>query len=329
MRQFEAARRQALLSAQHEPDGFPVALPAVRYRQVAHLRVARPRPRDRVAPRHRSPVRARRDMPRLHGLAGAPAVDGVSTLQTPARRRAPGTCCRSARWCVTIHRKSLSSPVSGKRFERLTVVSGEIVTDPDGRPALECSCDCGATILVRRSQLTAGRKRSCGCLRSDTNTTHGQTGSREYRSWCSVIQRCTNPLSNSWSRYGGRGITVCATWAASFERFLADMGPRPPGTTLDRKDNSLGYEKSNCRWATPKEQQRNMRSNRWLTLNQLTLTIAEWAERTGLDDCVIRSRVRRGWPVERALTESAKFSRKKHISEHVPVARAVDQRGRI
>ncbi len=80
----------------------------------------------------------------------------------------------------------------------------------------------------------------------------------EYHSWSCMIQRCTNPNRYSWKYYGGRGITVCDRWL-KFVDFLADMGARPPGTSLDRINNDGNYEPGNCRWATPKEQQANQR----------------------------------------------------------------------
>lgn len=91
---------------------------------------------------------------------------------------------------------------------------------------------------------------------------HGHTTGKfspTYQSWCSMIQRCTNPNRESWPYYGGRGITVCPRWM-SFDNFLEDMGERPPGLSLDRIDNDGNYEPGNCRWATPEEQHANRRA---------------------------------------------------------------------
>lgn len=126
--------------------------------------------------------------------------------------------------------------------------------------------------------------------------------SSTYISWNAAKQRCTNPKAVRFDRYGGRGITMCPEWAASFEAFLRDMGPRPSGTTLDRVNNDGNYEPSNCRWATRDEQENNKSTNRNLTLDGVTLTVTQWAARLGISSVTIATRLNRGWSVERALT---------------------------
>lgn len=87
---------------------------------------------------------------------------------------------------------------------------------------------------------------------------HGLRYTPEYKVWDSMIQRCTNPKNISFSKYGARGIKVCHSWLFSFNEFITDMGPRPTSKhSIDRINNDKGYNKSNCRWATPEQQQRN------------------------------------------------------------------------
>lgn len=125
-----------------------------------------------------------------------------------------------------------------------------------------------------------------------------------YVVWFTMKERCLLPTHNMYPKYGGAGITVCERWLR-FENFLADMGERPPGKTLDRYPDGKGnYEPGNCRWATPKEQARNRRSNRFHTFQGATRTLPEWAEIVGIPVRVLKSRVTvLGWPMERALTE--------------------------
>jgi hypothetical protein len=102
--------------------------------------------------------------------------------------------------------------------------------------------------------------------------------------------------------YGARGIRVDPRWYNDFAAFVDDMGPRPPGHTLDRVDTNAGYSKENCRWATPTEQANNRRSSHHLTFRGETLTVTQWARRVGLKHQTIFYRLYAGWPVEQALT---------------------------
>ncbi len=116
-------------------------------------------------------------------------------------------------------------------------------------------------------------------------------------------QRCYSHNKRNFADYGGRGIMVCERWRNSFENFLADMGPRPtPLHSIDRIDNSLGYDPANCRWATRTEQNRNKRSNRYMTMNGRTMILTDWAIETGIKRETIKERIRRGWTISRALT---------------------------
>ncbi len=123
---------------------------------------------------------------------------------------------------------------------------------------------------------------------------------REYTSWAHMRTRCNNPEHVDFADYGGRGIRVCDRWK-SFENFLADMGPRPPGTSIDRIDNNGSYEPGNCRWATQTEQRLNARNCRMLSFNGKTQTLTAWAREAGIPRTTLRKRLNRGVPLEQAL----------------------------
>lgn len=114
--------------------------------------------------------------------------------------------------------------------------------------------------------------------------------------------RCLNPNSSQWPRYGGRGIKIAGRWE-DFAAFLADMGPRPAGTTLDRWPDVNGhYQPGNCRWATMLEQENNKRNNVRLTHDGRTQTVAEWSRETGIGYQTIRKRMEAGWSAVDTLT---------------------------
>jgi hypothetical protein len=116
--------------------------------------------------------------------------------------------------------------------------------------------------------------------------------------------RCADPGNTCFKYYGGRGIEVCEEWENSFESFLADIGLKPsPGCTLERIDNNKGYEPGNVRWATRKEQNRNKRNNKSLTVNGITKLICQWAEIRNMNYFTIVSRKFRGWSDEDAVNK--------------------------
>lgn len=130
----------------------------------------------------------------------------------------------------------------------------------------------------------------------------GRVRSATHLTWTNMVARCTNPNRPDYRYYGGRGITVCDSWRNSFAAFLADMGVRPDGLSLDRIKNELGYEPGNCRWASKYEQMQNTRATRLLTLGDKTMGINAWAKTLGINKESLRGRLLRGWTLEAALT---------------------------
>lgn len=158
-------------------------------------------------------------------------------------------------------------PMIGLRSGRIVIVSYSHIrkTGRNVVPFANVICDCGNKKIVRADYMKSLRIRSCGCLKAESNRarqkTHGDSRSSEHNTWCTMIQRCENPNSAKYSDYGGRGIKVCKRWRKSYANFLADMGRRPPGHSIDRRNVNGNYTPSNCRWATAKEQRANQRKS--------------------------------------------------------------------
>ena len=208
--------------------------------------------------------------------------------------------------------------LTGQRFGRLVALKNLGRKSAASRAhRWECVCACGVTTVTTSDALRSGETKSCGCLQRErasqmgrATRTHGFTDTSTYHIWNTMVQRCTNPNRADFPRYGGRGITVCERWL-KFDAFLADMGSRPSGQTLDRKDNDQGYGPSNCRWLGSAAQQRNKSNNKVLTYAGQSKCLTEWAEQLRINKISLEARLRRGWSVERSLSEpiDRRFSR--------------------
>ena len=159
--------------------------------------------------------------------------------------------------------------MSGKTFDRLTVIQFDKISNYRGYWL--CRCSCGKTVSVSGKRLRDGNTKSCGCKNINNPgrpLKHGYRSSlsencmrtKTYKCWVNMKNRCLNPNVKGYEYYGGRGITVCDRWKNSFENFLVDMGEPPsPELSIDRIDNDGNYEPGNCKWSTKYEQVHNRR----------------------------------------------------------------------
>jgi hypothetical protein len=160
------------------------------------------------------------------------------------------------------------------------------------------ACDCGERKVMSWSNLSRETKgpKSCGCLK----TKHGKWKTRAYTSWSGMMKRCYSESTKHYSRYGGRGITVCERWH-TFENFIADMGEPNDGFSIERIDNNAGYSPENCKWATTAEQARNRRSTVIIEHDGLRMCLQDWADHVGLPVARVRARIKIGWTHDQAL----------------------------
>lgn len=190
--------------------------------------------------------------------------------------------------------------LAGQQFGYVTALSihGK---DTQGGFTWLCICKCGKECVRSSKNLLKRRVSSCGCA-----SFRKRGGKRDYKSyhvWRSMLQRCRQKDP----RYGGRGIKVCKRWL-KFENFLKDMGERPAGMTIERKDNDGDYEPSNCKWATQAEQTRNCSRNVKITMNGKTQCVADWATELKIPAKRVYSRLKLGWGIQHALLTPASLT---------------------
>jgi len=205
---------------------------------------------------------------------------------------------KAAKSCGCLQRSSLV----GMRFNRLLVIEST-GRKKNGNYIWLCKCDCGETVEVAGSSLTSGATQSCGCLNWDNRNKHGMTGTSLYMVWDSFKRRCRDPNHDAYKNYGGRGIYVCDEWKEDFLVFYewARESGYEEGLSIDRIDNDGPYCKSNCRWATMKEQANTRRNSILLAINGEEKNLAEWAELYNLHVKTLYKRLRNGWPIDESI----------------------------
>jgi hypothetical protein len=212
--------------------------------------------------------------------------------------------------------------VTGERYGRLVALKFDGVKK--GRTWWLFKCDCGAEVARELWNVRCGNTSSCGCLHTEVTkrvkTIHGHRvkaqgkSSRTLKAYQHAKSRCFCPTNNKYYLYGARGITMCAEWANEFSAFLRDMGEAPPGKTLDRIDTNGNYEPGNCRWATPREQSRNLRKNIIVEHEGQRMILKDFAALMGVNYLLLYKRFRRGQTPHMAALA---LQRSKNLMEYV------------
>lgn len=176
----------------------------------------------------------------------------------------------------------------------------------------ECVCSCGTVKITKGGSLCRGASRSCGCLSvaltKVRNRTHGQSKTKDYNCWNAMVSRCYNSNLKCFKNYGGRGVGVCKRWRfgekgkSGFECMMQDMGPRPKGLTIERKNNNGSYTPSNCAWGTRRVQGANKRNNILISLEGTSHIAAEWSRRLNLCPSTVYKRYHLGWTPQQILS---------------------------
>ena len=212
---------------------------------------------------------------------------------------------KNQKYCsIQCNGKSKEINIIGKKYGRLTVI--EKIKDNKNKYSMcKCICDCGNKCIVNIANVKSGHTKSCGCLQKETigdiNKKHGKRNTRLYDIWCGIKVRCYNKNDKNYKNYGGRGITICQEWFNNFINFYnwSMANGYTDDLSIDRIDVNGNYEPSNCRWVDRKTQNRNTRTNRYLTYKGETHCIAEWAEILHIKQYIIIERLKYGWSIEK------------------------------
>ncbi len=200
--------------------------------------------------------------------------------------------------------------IAGQKFGNLTAVRFDHRDEHTvgGQHYWLFRCDCGNEIVLRKSAVTSGNTKRCFCCAAqrsaEASTVHGGVGTRLYREWAGIVQRCTNPKDTSWGRYGAKGVTVCNEWRSfpAFRKWAYANGYND-SLTIDRVNPNGNYDPSNCRWASVREQANNKQGTLWIEYSGERLQLSYWADRLGINYHTLYDRLYlHGWSVEKAFT---------------------------
>lgn len=199
--------------------------------------------------------------------------------------------------CMSKKNQYSATPIfEGQKIGQITAI--KMLGKKGHNISWECSCFCGNIFSALSSNIISGNTKSCGCLKAkicrEKATIHGMSNTSVYGLWNNIMRRCYDAKNPAYKNYGGRGIKVCDRWH-DFEKFFEDMGNRPEGFSIDRKNNDAEYSNENCQWSTATEQARNRRDNVFIEINGENKTIAEWSEITGVPYGRINQRRSAGW----------------------------------
>jgi len=211
--------------------------------------------------------------------------------------------------------------ITGERYGRLVAIEYVGRNEKNNSISLwKYKCDCGNEVVLPMSAVRSGNTKSCGCYKRDKSIKHNMTGTKLYRVWKGMRDRCNKENSCNYFRYGARGIRVCEEWQGDngFQNFYdwsMENGYKN-GLWIDRIDNNGNYEPSNCKWSTPKEQGNNRRVTVYYTIDGVSKTASQWSEISGVRPSVIRSRIYRGWDVKKAVFQKVGRYKRKNETTH-------------